>query len=622
MKRFFIILLGALCLCGHAAAQTQADFSRLTEDNHPRLLFTDKSFKDLKGIIRSSGNELTYLLHEKAMAVADKAGLEKEPLKFELDASGKRLLPICRKASGRILSAAYAYRMTGKKKYLEHAESDLNTVCAFETWNPRHFLDVAEMSAAVAIGYDWLYPFLSQQTKDNVVRALKEKALDASRLEDETWFYGRIGNWNQVCNAGLVCAALAIYEHYPELSRTVIDDAVRTNRPAIEGIYGPDGAYPEGPTYWGFGTVYQVLMLAVMEDCLGTDFGLSSAAGFMDTGRFKVYARGNTGRQFNFADNSTGAPANIPMWYFAYKTKDYSLLYHERTSLNTTEKYENNSHPGFIPLAIKYGVQMGDFVIPKPKSGVFAGRGNVPMIMCRTGFGNKDLYLAAKGGNAGYLHGHMDAGSFVFEAYGVRWAADINRQAYERVENGIKELGGSLADRSQNSLRWRLFRLNCRQHNTITVNDKDHNVDYVVPMLETIDLPDRMGASFDLTGLYGDDLKKAVRTASICSEEYLEVTDDLEAGAEGPAHIRWTMVSEAEPEVTEEGILLRKKDVTMLLKVTGADVSYKVWSSDPQDYESVLKHLEDPVAGIYICGYEVDIPAGAKACITTTLKRK
>ena len=85
MKRFFIILFGALCLCGHAAAQTQADFSRLTEDNHPRLLFTDKSFKDLKGIIRGSGNELTYLLHEKAMAVADKAVQEKEPLKFELD---------------------------------------------------------------------------------------------------------------------------------------------------------------------------------------------------------------------------------------------------------------------------------------------------------------------------------------------------------------------------------------------------------------------------------------------------------------------------------------------------------------------------------------------------------
>ena len=192
MKRYFIILLGALCLCGHAAAQTQADFSRLTEDNHPRLLFTDKNFKDLKGIIRGSGNDFTYLLHEKAMAVADKAGLEKSLLKFELDDSGKRLLPICRKASGRILSAAYAYKMTGKKKYLEHAESDLNTVCAFETWNPRHFLDVAEMSAAVAIGYDWLYPFLSQQTKDNVVRALKEKALDASRLEEETWFYGRI----------------------------------------------------------------------------------------------------------------------------------------------------------------------------------------------------------------------------------------------------------------------------------------------------------------------------------------------------------------------------------------------------------------------------------------------
>ena len=60
MKRFFIILLGALCLCGHAAAQTQADFSRLTEDNHPRLLFTDISFKDLKGIIFNLENNYGY----------------------------------------------------------------------------------------------------------------------------------------------------------------------------------------------------------------------------------------------------------------------------------------------------------------------------------------------------------------------------------------------------------------------------------------------------------------------------------------------------------------------------------------------------------------------------------
>lgn len=618
MRHIISIFLLFLVLCSGRAQ----DYSCLTSENHPRLLYDDGDFRKLKSILRNDGNELIYLLHEKAMIVADEALLEEDDLAFELDASGKRLLPICRKASGRILSAAYAYRMTGKKKYLIHAEKDLNAVCGFHTWNPKHFLDVAEMSAAVAIGYDWLYPYLQQTTKDNIVRALKEYALDASRNEEDAWFYGRIGNWNQVCNAGLVCSALAIYEHEPELARAVIEDAVRTNRPAVEGIYGPDGGYPEGPTYWGFGTIYQVLMLSVMEDCFGTDFGLSRAKGFLNTGKFKVYCRGNTGKHFNFGDNAMGCPANIPIWYFAARTKDLSLLYHERSSLNSTEKYQNNSHKGFIPLAIKYAMELEDCNVVKPEQGSFVGRGNVHMMMCRTGWGNKDLYLAVKGGQAGYLHGHMDAGSFVFDAYGVRWALDINRQAYVRVENGITELGGRLADRSQESMRWQLFRLNCRQHNTLTVNDRNHDVEYNVPMISVFDQPARKGAVMDMTGLFGGDLKRAVRSVSIVNGNSLEVRDMMSAPDTSNALVRWTLVTEGEPEITEDGILLRKKGVTMLLRTEGADVTYKIWSSDPRDYESPLKHLEDPIENIYICGYEVVVPAASQVDMITTLKQK
>ena len=29
-------------------------------------------------------------------------------------------------------------------------------------WNPAHFLDVGEMTHAVAIGYDWLYDVISE----------------------------------------------------------------------------------------------------------------------------------------------------------------------------------------------------------------------------------------------------------------------------------------------------------------------------------------------------------------------------------------------------------------------------------------------------------------------------
>ena len=35
----------------------------------------------------------------------------------------------------------------------------------FEDWNPSHFLDVAEMTAGLAIGYDWLYDELPASSK-------------------------------------------------------------------------------------------------------------------------------------------------------------------------------------------------------------------------------------------------------------------------------------------------------------------------------------------------------------------------------------------------------------------------------------------------------------------------
>jgi hypothetical protein len=57
-----------------------------------------------------------------------------------------------------ILTEAMAYRLTGDERFLQRAKRDLLTVAAFPDWNPQHFLSVGEMSFAVAIGYDWLYP--------------------------------------------------------------------------------------------------------------------------------------------------------------------------------------------------------------------------------------------------------------------------------------------------------------------------------------------------------------------------------------------------------------------------------------------------------------------------------
>lgn len=609
--------------------------NKLAEGYHPRLILDKNDFARLKGMV--GGADVVGKLHDHIMRVADETIADTKTLAFTLDASGKRILDVSRDALARLSSCAYAYRMTGQAKYLDKAVRDLSDVCGFSSWNPSHYLDVAEMATAVSIAYDWLYDSLSSSLKTKVVNALKDYALQTSRNSSYTWWYSRIGNWNQVCNGGLVCAAVAIYENCPELAQAVIDDAIRTNRTAVEGIYAPDGAYPEGPTYWGYGTIYQVLMLAVLEDIFGTDYGLSSSQGFMDTGMFKIFSRGSMGMQFNFADNGVSNNSNYALYYFASKRNEPSMLFNEvenlldRKGSDGIYTYTGSEQKGLIPLCLKYAMDMDFAGLTGPSQKFYAAQGNTPVMMCRSGWEHADHYLGIKGGQDGYLHGHMDGGSFVYYADGVRWAMDINRQNYADVEVGLKKLGGQLSDYTQNSLRWRLFRLNCRQHNTLTVNDKDHDVTAFVKMTATENTSSRMAATFDLAPLFDGDLAKAERTAALCENEYLEIKDVLKAPVGKNAHVRWTMVTMAKPEILSDGIQLTRKSASKKLSVQGGRVTYRIWSSDLDDYDDVLRVDGNPIEApinnsadtdkyIYICGYEIDIPSGQEVTLVTTLR--
>lgn len=596
--------------------------NKLTKDCHPRLILDAAEFRQLKERVSDGG--AVGKLHDHMMTVADASVADEKRFTSVRNAKGKSLAcPIL----NRLVSCAYAYKMTGAKKYRDKAIADLNDVCSFDGWYVRSYLDVSQVSAAVAITYDWLYDSLPKSLKAKVVYALKTFALETSRMSDRheyTWWYKRIGNWNQVCNAGLVCAAVAIYEQCPELAQEVIDDAVRTNKISVEGIYGPDGAYPEGPSYWHFGTLYQVIMLSVLEDIFGTDYGISSAPGFMNTGLFRMFACGSNGWQFNYADNVLSSDFNYPLYYFAYKRNEPSMLYNEMQLMQKPE-YAGSEHCSFMTLALKYALKMDLTDLKAPEGKFYSAQGNVPVMMCRSGWGKYDHYLGIKGGRDNDLHGHMDGGTFVYYSDRVRWAMDLKREAYYNLRPGLGKLGGSIADYSQNSLRWRIFRYNCRQHNTLTVNDKDHDVSAFVKMIATENTPSRMGATFDLTPLFWGDLEKAERTAALCDESYLEIKDVLKAPADRPAHVRWTMLSTAEPQITPDGILLTRKSITKKLSTSGGNVTYKLWSSNIEDYEDILRvdgaPIEKPVSqNTYICGYEIDIPAGEELILITTLK--
>ena len=189
-------------------------------------------------------------LHECIIAYADKA-LTAKDLVYEV--KGKRLLDVSTEAANRIISCSYAYRLTGEDKYLEKAEKDMQTVCAFKDWNSAtHFLDGAEMAHGVGIGYDWLYDRLGDATKKSAEKAIQDYAFYCAL--NGKWnlnFYTSATNWNQVCNGGLVVAALAVYETCQDDARSIIDKAIESNASVMPEMYNPDGNYPEGYGYWG-----------------------------------------------------------------------------------------------------------------------------------------------------------------------------------------------------------------------------------------------------------------------------------------------------------------------------------------------------------------------------------
>ena len=97
--------------------------------------------------------------------------------------------------------------MTREEKYLKRAEKELLAVSAFSDWNPSHFLDVAEMTMAAAIGYDWLYSALAESSRTRIKEAILEKGIRPSFNSRHNNWLKAPHNWNQVCNAGMTFGA-------------------------------------------------------------------------------------------------------------------------------------------------------------------------------------------------------------------------------------------------------------------------------------------------------------------------------------------------------------------------------------------------------------------------------
>jgi len=546
---------------------------------HPRLLIT--SFEVWAELAKLKATDPRFAMVAAQIDKDARALLKKPPVEYQK--TGRRLLTVSRAVLKRTLLLATAYRLDPDAAFLRRAETELLAAAAFADWNPTHFLDTAEMTAALAIGYDWLYDGLSPEARAKIRHAIASKGLRPAldeKAKINSWQRAE-HNWNQVCFGGLTLGALAIAEDEPELAAKIL---LLAKAGIVYGLkpYAPDGVYPEGPGYWSFGTSYQVLMIAALKSALGTDWGLPEAPGFYASARAYLEMVGPSGLAFNYSDGSAETSLEPALFWFAQQVNDPGLVCMERRFFEVVSKRGKTGELGetnrCYPLTALWWPSVGAFDGNSSLPLCWQGRGANPIGVFRSSWTELGaLYLAFKGGSAGLNHAHMDAGTFVFEADGVRWAQDLGAQDYESLES--KKI--DLWNKKQESQRWRVFRLNNYSHNTLTIDGQLHRVAGSAEFVAFRAERDTAFGVLDMSSVFAGQATSVKRGFRMLEGRSVLIQDEI-VGAKPGTSVRWAMVTGAEVAVDGTHATLREKGRELFAELLGTTkATFSVISADP-----------------------------------------
>jgi hypothetical protein len=477
---------------------------------------------------------------ERDAIIARARALTKEPV-LTRTLTGRRLLSVSREAQSRLAVLCAAHRFTGDPALRDRAIREMEAVCAFTDWNPAHFLDTAEMACAVGIGYDWLGAALSPAQREAVRSALVRLAFEPSFAQKHSWIRG-VNNWNQVCHGGLAVAALAIAEDEPEWARRIVTRAVESVPLAMEFAYASGGTYPEGPGYWAYGTMFNVYLIEALRSALGSDFGLARAPGFEASATYMNLAQSPSGWSFSYADSgrSRGGYFSLLFWF----AKEFG-----RPELATTHLARFDARPGEAStLSTILLLTAAPPAVPARRELPldWRGAGAKPVTMHLGAWNSNAVYAGLCAGSPSSPHGHMDIGSFVFDAQGVRWAHDLGMQGYHSLE----KLGMKIWGFKEGSERWKVFRYNNTGHNTLVFGGSLQDPAGFGAITRFSDAPADPFTVVNLAPVYPRETRAASRGIRLPNRDRMIVVDEILPAAAAPP-VRWAMYTEARVSIAE-----------------------------------------------------------------------
>lgn len=547
---------------------------------HPRVVMNQDRLEEIRSLIQQDASVQKWYAAVKTKA--DKA-LTAPVSTYELR-DGERLLYVSRDVYANTVYPALVYLIEGETKYRDRIWKELEAVSKFQDWHPEHFLDTAEMTYAFALCYDWLYDSWTEKQRDSIREAIRKlgldpalSAYDGTATYDKTVsgaYHNRIGwkkdpsNWGLVCNGAVAIGALAIMgESDSDYCAKLISEAIRGIEKPMT-LYADDGAWSEGLGYWEYATRYFGYMMSTMQNTLGNTYGYFNAKGIEETINYFVAHTGTTG-VFNYGDCSESMISAPVLLYLANQLERPDIA---EARLNQMKQFSVSSSIDDIL-----------FYQPNATAELESHRNmkfdSVQVVTSANSRANNMAnYFAAKGGKAGITHGDLDAGSFVIDSMGERWASDLGGDSY--TLSGYFDWG----------TRYQYYRKKAEGHSTLVINPNE-KADQKLGTTANIERfssgEHGMCAVINMSEPYSDHAN-SVRRAVTMAEDYSKFIVQDEVKNKQPSDVYWFMQTNKSVVLAADGksavlssAANKNKHMLLLLQSDCDTAKFEVTSATP-----------------------------------------
>ncbi|KAJ5453923.1 uncharacterized protein N7458_004879 [Penicillium daleae] len=525
-----------------SVASASIDFSSLP--SHPRLMFTDER---VQAVLSMNETDLYYqdvLGYLKKTAVTAIA----TPLSLSSASSWSSTIRM------NVGATAGMYRLTNDTAYSEWVIETILTVANLSDWDPSNFLNTADITMTVSLGYDWVYDELTENQRKTIEAAISEKSFVPALNSSINSWSEHTNNWAQVTHGCLIIGTLAIGDINATIATQVIDFSLPKLNVSLQQ-YAPDGGWVEGYSYGTYAGIFLGLMMGSLDSALGNDLGISSLPGMGNLGAWLTHGFGQTGG-FSWADGAwTFSNANS-LWSIGYWATRFNQAGWLQGMLSKFTTAEAATFQAF--LFYNATLNTTNVLSGIPRYNQFE---NVAGMTYRTSWKNSDgWFYGFIGGYNGRSHGHLDAGSFVVDYKGYRWAELLGSDSY------------SLTNYFTAPRRWTYYRCRSEGANTLSISNRTQTALHFANQIPSannslirvgsFDSSSRFGIA-NLTEAYANVSTSVLRGVAVLDDSQFFVRDEIIAPDAVDIAASWHTTANVSLGADNRTAFLTQGDITM-----------------------------------------------------------